>query len=283
MAENLLHSMAHFHELFEKILAERNPATIVEVGCEYGGSTLRLAEYAKSHQANLTVIDPFPKVDPDKALADFQGIYTFLCKKSVDALPGMKGDIFFLDGDHNYWTVLSELQAIYTANPDAWVVLHDVGPPCARRDHYYAPDEIPSEHRHAYSHDYGVDLRTGELRYRSGFWGAGDFAIALTDNTARNGVLTAVEDFLADKPNLHYTSTPLIFGVGVIVPMKNSEFIDRVFSPYQGKLCEELEKNRLHLYNDYLALNHEIRGTRLRRLLYRSLRLFQPLWKQNSP
>lgn len=269
MAKNLLHSMSHFQEIFNILLDRCNPRVIVEVGSEYAGSTRALAAYAMSHDAMLYVIDPSPKIDTDAALADFQGNYRFIREKSVDALQKLSGDIFIIDGDHNYWTVLSELKAIWAKNPEAWIVLHDVGYPWARRDLYYDPEQIPPESRHPYSYEYGVDLKTDELLYRAGFWGRGDYAIALVSGTQKNGVLTAVEDFIADKTQLCYRSMPLIFGMGVIVPAQHANFIAHVFDPYRGPLCEALERNRLDLYNDFLQLSHEKRKNLVRRLVNR--------------
>lgn len=270
MAEHLLHSMSHFAEIFTLLLDRRQPKNIVEIGSEYGGSTRELATYAAKHGAMLHVIDPAPKVDPQIALAEFAGSWRFFREKSVDVLPGLAGDIFFVDGDHNYWTVITELKTIYSTNPEAWVVLHDVGTPCDRRDHYYAPDQIPAEHRHPYSYEYGVDLKTGELRYRSGFWGVGEFAIALEAGTPKNGVLTAIEDFLAAHTELGYSSIPLIFGLGVITPLKYADFVKTTLRPYQGPLCVALEHNRLVLFNDWLHL----RRTFIRRCINRLLNVF---------
>jgi hypothetical protein len=274
VANNLLASMSHFAEIFETLLTQCAPKNIVEVGCEYAGSTRVLAAYAAKHGATLHVIDPSPKTDPDVALADFAGSYRFIRRPSVDVLPTLTGDIFFVDGDHNYWTVHSELTAIYCANPNAWVVLHDVGFPWARRDLYYAPDQIPTQHRHTYSFDHGLDFQNGELRYQSGFWSAGDFAIATEAGTPHNGVLTAIEDFLSTHPELHYASIPLIFGLGVIVPTAYADFVDDTLRPYQGPLCETLERNRLNLYNDLLILRDRHRKTLIRRWANRLMDAF---------
>jgi len=268
MAEYLLHSMSHFDEIIEKLLLELQPSVIVEVGSEYAGSTEKLAAFATANKSMLYVIDPAPKIDPDTVLEKFRGSYEFIRAKSTDALPKLKGDIFFLDGDHNYWTVHSELSALYANNPSAWVVLHDIGFPWARRDLYYAPEEIPAQHCNPYSYDHGVDLATDETCLRAGFWGAGDFAIAMESGTPRNGVLTAVEDFLVNQPELHYDSIPLIFGLGVIVPKAYANFVSEILRPYQGPLCEALERNRLELYGQLLqsnALKQHHRRTAVRR------------------
>jgi hypothetical protein len=264
MDESLLHSMSLFAEITMKFLDHIKPENIVEIGSEYGGSTRVLAAYAAKHGAMLHVIDPAPKVDPEAALSEFSGSWRFIGKKSVDVLADITGDIFFIDGDHNYWTVMSELETIYASNPEAWAVLHDVGPPCDRRDLYYAPDQIPIEHRHPYSFDHGIDLMTGELCYRSGYWGVGELAIALEAGTPKNGVLTAIEDFLTTRSALHYTSIPLIFGLGVIVPKRYRDFVDETLRPYQGPLCAALERNRLYLYNNLILVLQKNRRTSVR-------------------
>lgn len=273
MADKLLHSMSCFSELFNRILEHCAPRSIVEVGSEYAGSTKILAAYAAQNKATLHVIDPAPKADPDLVLQEFRGAYQFIREKSLDALPRLNADIYFLDGDHNYWTVFNELKSIYDTNPNAWVVLHDVGFPCARRDMYYDPAGIPKEGLHECSHDHGVNLETGAVQYRAGFWGAGHYAIALDSNTPRNGVLTAIEDFMRNRHELHYDSIPLIFGLGVIAPSANREFIKEILQPYQGELCQILEKNRLDLYNEILRLNHFVPRRFVRRWLNRTLDL----------
>ncbi|EZP47355.1 class I SAM-dependent methyltransferase [Delftia sp. RIT313] len=273
MADKLLHSMSCFSELINKILEQCMPRNIVEVGSEYAGSTKILAAYAASNKATLHVIDPAPKADPDLILADFKGAYQFIREKSLDVLPKLNADIYFLDGDHNYWTVFNELKSIYSINPNAWVVLHDVGFPCARRDMYYNPFSIPKEGLHEFSYDHGVNLEKGSVQYRSGFWGAGHYAIALSSDTPRNGVLTAIEDFMQNRGELHYESIPLIFGLGVITPKTNRDFIQRILQPYQGELCHILETNRLDLYNEVLRLNRFVPRTFVRRWLNRILDL----------
>jgi hypothetical protein len=257
--------MAHFAEIFDALLPVCAPKVIAEVGSEYAGSTRMLASYAQANGAALYVVDPAPKTDLVQALSDFAGTYRHIRQKSIDALPGITADLVVLDGDHNYWTVINELRAVYANNSAAWVILHDVGEPCARRDLYYAPEQIPPEHRHRYSYAFGVDLETGEMVKGSGFGGAGDFAFALESNTARNGVLTAVEDFMSDHPELHYGSIPLIFGLGVIAPLEHRAFVDEVLKPYRGPLCSIMERNRLALYNQVLSQHHRARKTRIRR------------------
>ena len=75
------------------------------------------------------------------------------------------------------------------------LILHDIGWPLARRDAYYAPERIPAEHRQPLAHN------TFLLPDEPGTADEGmPFAcVAAREGGPRNGILTAVEDFL-DRP-----------------------------------------------------------------------------------
>jgi hypothetical protein len=182
-----------------------------------------------------------------------------------------KADLYFVDGDHNYWTVKNELMDIFNENKPL-VILHDVGFPCDRRDLYYNPDDIPEKFLSDYSYDKGVDI-DNNLVDHGGFNGAGNFAFSLEANKNNIGVLTAVEDFLKTRPDLCYVEIPLIFGLGFIGE-KNliNEKIFPIVEPYTINLMYELEKNRMSLYLRVLDLQAKIdklRGNRLFRIIQR--------------
>ena len=61
---------------------------------------------------------------------------------------------------------------------------------------YYAPDRLPPDAVHPHSFEGGALPGRSELG-RGGFQGAGGFAWACHEGGERNGVLTAVEDFVA--------------------------------------------------------------------------------------
>jgi hypothetical protein len=84
-----------------------------------------------------------------------------------------------------------------------------------------------------------------------GFSGAGEFAYALAEGGPRNGVLTAVEDFLAAHPNLSFVRVPCVFGLGVLsdagAPYAD-ELASRLAWCDENPLLARLEENRLALY-----------------------------------
>ncbi len=257
MADLLLHSMSNFKEIFKDILVIMKPRMIVEIGCEYAGSTFQFLEYCKNNNAFLYIIDPSPFVDVDEVLKNYKGYYQFIKEKSVDALQIIpKADLYVVDGDHNYWTVVSELDLIFENNIPL-VILHDLGFPWARRDLYYNPTDIPKEYLHAHTYDYGVNVND-ELVLNGGFHGAGHFALSLDTGHEKMGVLTAVEDFLKDNKHLIYQSIPLIFGIGFIASSETHNLIKNIISPYQIELMAEIEKNRMELYLKVLELQSEL-------------------------
>ena len=113
----------------------------------------------------------------------------------------LTGDLFLLDGDHNWYTVLHELRAIERCaeryeRAFPVVCLHDIGWPYGRRDLYYAPERIPTEFRQPYAQK-GLDVDKPDLL------DAGGFNLkhynAFHEGGPRNGVLTAVEQFVEES------------------------------------------------------------------------------------
>jgi hypothetical protein len=168
-------------------------------------------------------------------------------------------DAWFVDGDHNYYTVFNELRAIddiqRRAGKPILAFLHDVSWPCARRDFYYAPERIPAGWRHPHSFDHGVRLGDDAPALGRGFRGENQFAVALPNGGERNGVLTAVEDFLASADSeqrpLYYVHVPAVFGLGVIFDAGAdwSSALAEFLLPYHANpLIARLEENRLRNY-----------------------------------
>ena len=91
-------------------------------------------------------------------------------------------------------------------------MFHDVGWPHARRDDYFAPEQIPDEYRQPTIEGGGLfpglsAPQPGGLPYK---WPAAN------EGGPRNGVLTAVEDFVASDEHLRLAIMPSFFGLGVV-------------------------------------------------------------------
>jgi Methyltransferase domain len=250
----LLHSLYEFRDLIFSCLEIAGARTVVEIGSESGVMTHELAKWASRRDGHLYSVEPSPVseiVELDRRSEQF----TLVHGRSPDALSGvLPCDAYLVDGDHNYWVVSHELDAIFAPVPadgrPPLAILHDVGWPCARRDQYYAPDALPPEGLHPHSWDRGKVLDRAEL-VEGGFRGPLDFASAEREGGPRNGVLTAVKDFLARREDLTYRHVPAIFGLGVIFPSAApyANQLDDALAPFhQNPLLAKLERNRIRLF-----------------------------------
>jgi hypothetical protein len=231
---------------------------IAEIGAEFGGSSEQFAAYAGVTGGSLTSIDPARRhafVEWVKRTPAVRHV----AAPSLEAMPGLSEvDAWVIDGDHNYYTVSNELRiAGELARRDGKPLLcflHDVGWPCGRRDFYCAPDRIPAPWRHPHSFEAGVTLGdTGALPGR-GLRGAGRFAVALQEGGPRNGVLTAIEDFIhgarAEHP-LAFANVPAAFGLGVLYDASApwADKIAEILSPlHDNSLMASIELVRLRNY-----------------------------------
>lgn len=262
-AELLLHSLSEFSDIILKTMELIDPKHVVEVGVEKGAFTLRLLEWLEPRGAHLTSIEPKPCFAWPEDCQYLLHAHTMSINRSPEALKSVpSADIYLLDGDHNYWCVLEELREIETRRDSACpvVILHDVGWPCARRDFYYAPGLLPQESVHPHSFDLGVVQECDDL-VKGGFRSEGKFAWALREGGPRNGVLTAVEDFMKEAPGYELFLIPVIFGLGFLVPSSHPALgsLRNLLSPYdRNPLLEIMEKNRLANYLEVIRLQDEL-------------------------
>lgn len=186
----------HFDTLIKPRLDVHNPRILLEIGVCEGATTLPLLRWCRDNDSKLISLDPVAWTGdiPDQVKQPYQdyvfkygderatptiaapyletaykeGLFEFWdCRKitSHDYLKQTndKFDAVFIDGDHNYYTVLNELKFIENKlNEGGSIFLHDVADKWSRTDQYYDPRSIPDEFLY------------------------GD----------KQGVLTAVEDFL---------------------------------------------------------------------------------------
>jgi predicted O-methyltransferase YrrM len=190
---------------------------IVEVGSEGGLHTLRLLEWCAARGARLHVIEPEPQYDVAAMRAAHPGRLVFHEATSLERLDAIGPvDAVLLDGDHNWYTVYHELLALEAASAPGFplVLLHDVAWPFARRDLYYAPGRIPGPYRHPYAKG---GVRRGESKLLQDEGLAPELYKALEEGGPRNGVLTAVEDFLEKTSlRLRFELVPVDFGLGFL-------------------------------------------------------------------
>jgi hypothetical protein len=271
----LLYSLGEFRDLLRGCLDVAGARSVVEIGSETGRATRELHAFLSERGGELFCVEPEPTLEIAELDASEEGFH-LVPGRSPEALRELgHHDAWVIDGDHNYWTVSRELEhvdrAAREAERPALVLLHDVSWPCARRDQYYAPDALPAGAVHPHSFDLGR-VPGREEALDGGFRGRGAFAVALREGGPRNGVLTAVEDFLEGRDELRFAHIPAIFGVAVVYARDApySQALAELLAPFdRNPLLDKLERNRVELYLKVLELQDSVSalGLRQNRLL----------------
>ncbi|MFN8161819.1 MAG: class I SAM-dependent methyltransferase [Solirubrobacterales bacterium] len=247
--------------------------SIVEIGAYAGDLTSALLDWAGG-QATVAAVDPTPPpllVELSEKRPELE----LVRETSHEALTHIDvPDVVVIDGDHNYYTVHEELRLLdgRTSWVDGPLVLfHDVAWPHARRDTYYGPERIPDEARHPMVQDAG--LMPGDPGLVRG-------ALPMVGWTAeqeggpRNGVLTAVEDFLDQREGFRFVRIPIFFGLGILWHREAAwgPRIEEIVAPLDGNpVLERLEMNRVHHLAYGYRLRTQIGELRLRVAEHQSL------------
>ena len=256
----LLHSLATLRALLLGCLEAAGARRICEIGSEAGGTTRLLLGRAEDGEGWVWSVDPHPPSRLDR-LAREGAPLTVVRGRSPAALADVPAcDAYVIDGDHNHHVVSAELSEIARRAPGALVILHDCAWPWARRDLYYDPASLPAGAVHAHSFERGV-IPGEEGLVDGGFRGQGSFAVAEREGGERNGVLTAVEDHLADHEELAFALVPSVFGMGVLYPREASwaPAVRALLEPWdRNELLAALERNRIELYLRVLELQDEL-------------------------
>jgi Methyltransferase domain len=243
------HSLGNLAEIVMPCLDAAAPKTIVEIGAYAGDVTRLLVDFSRETGARIWSIDPEPQ-EALVRLGETSPQLELVRRTSLEALPDLPtADAYVIDGDHNYHTVSEELRLISEkgSDPMPLLICHDVCWPHARRDSYFAPEQIPERARQptvegAYVFPGVSGLHDGGLLYQ---WPARH------EGGARNGVLTAIEDFLEGRDDLRFALVPAFFGLGMIWSRTATytDALDEILQPWdRNPLVARLEANRvLHL------------------------------------
>jgi hypothetical protein len=214
--------LAFWPDVVRPVLEALEPASIVEIGSESGKTTLRLVELARERGAVVHAIDPAPVFDAERWRRELGAWFVLHLAKSLDALPAVdRMDAVLIDGDHNWYTVFHELELVERLARERGhgmplVLLHDIAWPYGRRDLYYDPDSIPAEHRQPWARR-GISPTSAELVPKGGY--NAHLANAVREGGPRNGVLTAVEDYLQKtSQRFLFVRIPAVFGLGILLP-----------------------------------------------------------------
>lgn len=246
-----------WHRYIRPLIETAQPRRLMEIGADSGWNTRNILEYCRQTGAQADIIDPAPRPSLHEVLAAFgPAEYRYHPLKSVAAIPQLDTpDVALIDGDHNWATVYSELNLIQARAeqqqlPPPIVISHDVAWPYARRDMYYNPDDLEASQKHAYAYR-GMLPGVNEL-VEHGMNGV--LANALHEGGPRNGVLTAIEDYIASS-GVDYTFRKLPFfnGLGILIPAARmtpalQALVDSFFTAESLlEACMAVEADGMHL------------------------------------
>lgn len=251
-------SMVHHSEALLACLNAVGAKSVAEVGAYAGDLTRVLVDWAAPSEATILAIDPAPQPSL-VAMADQHSELELIRQTSLRALPEIElPEVIIIDGDHNYYTVTEELRLIGERATGAdlpLLLFHDVGWPHARRDDYFDPEQIPAEFRQPLIAA-GAGIWPGDPGARRG--GLPYPRSSAREGGALNGVLTAIEDFMAERDQLELVLVPAFFGFGAVwhrdAPWASG--VAEILEPLdQDPLLGRLEENRVA----HIAAEHALR------------------------
>jgi hypothetical protein len=259
--EELGYSLANLAEIMFPCLDAVEARSVAEIGAFTGSLTQELLAWAANRDTRITAIDP-NAMGRLVELAEEHPELELRYERSNDALARIElPDAVIFDGDHNYHAVSQDLQLIEERSSDGRIpllIVHDVWWPHGRRDVYFEPEAIPEEHRQPMAHEVKIapgnpGLAEGGLSYN---W------IAAREGGPRNGVLTAVEDFVSAHAELRLAVVPAFFGFAILwsqaAPWAGA--VAEIVAPYdRDRLVERLEANRVAHLIERVELVEELR------------------------
>jgi hypothetical protein len=248
-------SMAQVAEIMLPCLDAAGVKSIAEVGAYAGDLTRVLVAWAAGAGARVQAIDPVPQPGLEQLAAERPEL-ELIRLTSLAALPEIAlPDAIVIDGDHNYHTVSEELRLVgERADEDALPLLlfHDVLWPHGRRDDYFDAEQIPADARHPVAGE-GNGIFPGDPGVRAG--GLPYPRSAAREGGQRNGVLTAVEDFVAGREGVRLAVVPAFFGFAAAWDTARpwSDAVAGILGPFdRHPVLERLECNRVeHLARAY--------------------------------
>lgn len=241
------------------------PKNIVEIGSDTGLNTKNILNYCLKNDAYLTSIDPAHQLNLKLLNEQYGKHFKIFEDLSLNVLPHLDNyEVILIDGDHNWYTVFNELKIIekqFDGDSFPFIIFHDIAWPYARRDLYYNPDNIPSEFVHPYKKA-GMFPYKDELVEDKGL--NTNFNNAISEKFHKNGVLTAIEDFIEESTlNLSFYKINLFNGLGLLF-LKDSNLDYNIQQIILNSNMEEIQEKQY--LNTILELNEIINTLRERNI-----------------
>lgn len=266
--------MINFFELnvIQRFLDRYNVEKVLLIGLSNEKIINEVISYCITNNSLLYAIDP--NIDIKNIIENkfnINDIQEYLEKQviyfegcSLDILPTLNSfDAIFINDDPNWYTLHSELNLIKKNNinfPLVFVCNNKY--PHKRRDSYSNPKNIPKKFRNDFCDELCIkyiennDVKHTKIKDK--------FYHAIYENTPKNGILTAIEDFLKENNNLNILEINPLEGISLIYENstiayirinqireqeKNSEF------PLEGLFDKFIENNLLLKHVENLINN----------------------------
>jgi hypothetical protein len=206
-----------FNKIIKPYILYNNYRSICEIGVSTGRHTDKLLTINSTRIALVDAcldVDLCEKYKQNSRVKVYKGLI-------LDILPRLseKFDCILIDADPNWYTVYKELGNIEEGGlirDGGTIFFHDVSWPYGRRDTYYIPESIPEEYRHPFAQK-GMIYGISDLSEEPDALNANYFN-ALQEGGPRNGVLTAIEDFLKmNRGKYYFLILREEYGLGILI------------------------------------------------------------------
>lgn len=271
------------YKVINEILKDSKSKNILLIGFKSGNLIEFILKYVKINSGKLMCIDSKPKINVDDIVADKNNFTLFRQDSLIKLADFQDYDAVFIDGNPNWYTVYNELNIIENnCKKFPLIFICNAVFPNERRDAYYYFDNIPSHYQQINSKKLiifrDITNESKKIVFKD------DHYHAIYSNTEKNGVLTAIEDYV-QKTTLNVDKTLIDSETGLIflffknhpiykkfseLGLTNDFYNFKVKNEYLNKFLldlfesnseEFLKAHNEHLINqisEYRSINHDL-------------------------
>lgn len=118
-----MHNHFDKHLNLKALILEKRPEVIVECGAGHGDLTRKIASLLDAYDFSFEVVTDNPLPEIDNRIVWHSGLsYEFLEQTKNESI-----DLCIIDTDHNYWTLMKELAAVFPKiSEGGMIAIHDV-------------------------------------------------------------------------------------------------------------------------------------------------------------
>lgn len=257
--------LIEYESIILPIVKKVKPRHIVETGVFTGSLSEKLLQIVETVDGKLTCIDLYSWHDEFKKIVASSDHIKWIPDLTENVLPTLDpADLYIFDGDHNYYTVLKELNLSWELNLKAKMpflaIVRGTGWPFAHRDSYRNPDVIPKPYLQPHSWTDGIVPDNPGL-VKNGYC-IDSMAFACEEGSERNGVLPAVWKFLEDKKSiLQHIKIPGLFGLSFIFSNDApwSQELSQMLKQHQNNpLLDQMEEVRLSVALETCSISYDL-------------------------